>query len=163
VSEEVSMSDRARAVAQQAIPQARQAGTTAVHGFRHGVEGARGWAAPRMHDAADALTASVAPKVSSALHSAATSVEPAAPTKSGIRRLFNWRVLLGISAAVVAAGAGAAIAMRQRYESATMAAKDAAENVADKAGEVAGKVSDKAEETTSKPDVNGRMPHAAHK
>jgi hypothetical protein len=157
------MSDRARAIAQQAIPQARQAGTTAVHGVRHGVEGARGWAAPRMHDAAEAITASVAPKVSSALHSAAKSVEPAAPAKTGIRRLLDWRVLLGVGAAVVAAGAAAAMAMRQRYETATTAAKDAAENVADKAGEVAGKVSDKAEETISKPDVNGRVPHTARK
>jgi hypothetical protein len=157
------MSDRARALAQQAIPQARQAGTTAAHGVRHGVEGARGWAAPRMHDAAEAITASVAPKVSSALHNAARSVEPAAPAKTGIRRLFDWRLLLGVGAAVVAAGAAAAIAMRQRYESATIAAKDAAENVADKAGEVADKVSDKAEEAGRGPDVNGRVPHPTHK
>ena len=157
------MSDRARALAQQAIPQARQAGTTAAHGVRHGVEGARGWAAPRMHDAAEAITASVAPKVSSALHNAARSVEPAAPAKTGIRRLFDWRLLLGVGAAVVAAGAAAAIAMRQRYESATIAAKDAAENVADKAGEVADKLSDKAEDASQSTDVNGRIPHTTHK
>jgi hypothetical protein len=153
------MSDRARALAQQAIPQARQAGTTAVHGVRHGVEGARGWAAPRMHDAAEAITTSVAPKVSSALHSAAKTVEPVAPARTGMRRLLDWRVLLGVGAAVVAAGAAAAIAMRQRYETATMAAKDAAENVADKADEIA----DKADEASRKPDVNGRVPHSAHK
>jgi hypothetical protein len=158
------MSDRARVLAHQAIPQARQAGTTAAHGVKHGVEGARGWAAPRMHGAADAITASVAPRVSSALHSAATSVEPPPmPAKSGMRRLFNWRVLFGVGAAVVAAGAAAAIAMRQRYESATIAAKDAAENVADKADEVAGKLSDKAEETSRRQDVNGRVPHVTHK
>jgi hypothetical protein len=157
------MSDRARALAQQAIPQARQAGTTAVIGVRQGVEGARGWAAPRMHGAADAITASVAPKVSSALHSAAKSVEPAAPTRSGIRRLLDWRVLLGFGLAVAAASAAAAVAMRQHYETATMAAKDAADNAADMAGEVAEKVSDKAEEAARRTDVNGKMPHAAHK
>jgi hypothetical protein len=157
------MSDRARALAQQAIPQARQAGASAVHGVRHGVEGARGWAAPRMHDAADALTASVAPKVSSALHTAAKSVEPAAPARTGIRRLLDWRVLFGIGAAVVAAGVAAAIGMRQRYESATTAAKDAAADVADKAGELADKASDKAEDAAKRSDVNGRVPHATHK
>jgi hypothetical protein len=157
------MSDRARAIAQQAIPQARQAGTTAVHGVMHGVEGARGWAAPRMHGAADAFTASVAPRVSSAIHSAAKTVEPAAPAKTGFRRLLDWRLLLGVGAAVVAASAAAAIAMRQRYESATMAAKDAAETVADKADELADKVSDKADEAARRSDANGRVPHAAHK
>jgi hypothetical protein len=157
------MSNRARAVAQQAIPQARQAGTTVVLGVRQGVEGARGWTAPRMHDAADAITASVAPKVSSALHSAAKTVEPAAPARTGIRRLLDWRVLLGIGLAAVAASAAAAVAMRQHYESATMAAKDAADNVADMAGEVSGKVSDKAEEAARRTDVNGKVPHTAHK
>jgi hypothetical protein len=157
------MSDRARALAQQAIPQARQAGTAAVHGVRHGVEGARGWAAPRMHDAADALTASVAPKVSSALHSAAKTVEPVAPAKSGIRRLFDWRLLAGIGAAVVAASAAAAIAMRHRYETATSAAKNAVEDVADKAGDLASQIPDKAEEAARRPDANGKVPHAAHK
>jgi hypothetical protein len=146
-------------IAQQAIPQARQAGTTAVHGVVHGVEGARGWAAPRMHGAADAFTASVAPRVSSALHSAASTVEPAAPARSGFRRLFGWRLLLGVGAAVVAASAAAAIAMRQRYESATTAAKDAAENVADKADELAGQ----ADEAAQRSDANGRVPHTAHK
>jgi hypothetical protein len=116
-----------------------------------------------MHDAADALTASVAPKVSSALHSAAKTVEPAPPAKTGIRRLFSWRVLFGVGAVVAAAGAAAAIAMRQRYESATLAAKDAAENVADKADEIADKVSDKAEDASRRSEVNGRVPHAANK
>jgi hypothetical protein len=114
-------------------------------------------------DAADALTASVAPKVSSALHSAAKSVEPAAPARTGIRRLLDWRVLLGIGAAVAAAGVAAAIGMRQRYESATMAAKDAAADVADKAGELADKVSDQAEDPAKRSDVNGRVPHPTHK
>jgi hypothetical protein len=157
------MSDRARALALQAIPQARQAGTTVFLGVKQGVEGARGWAAPRMHDAADALTASVAPRVSSAMHSAAKTVEPAAPARSGLRRLLDWRLLVGVGAAVVAAGAATAIAMRQRYESATSAAKDTAADLSDKADALADKVHDAAEEATRRADVNGRVPHEAHK
>ena len=130
VSEKASIGDRARDVAAQAIPQARRAGTTAVHGVMQGVEGARGWAAPRLEGAADAVTATVAPKVSSALHSAARTVKPAEPTKTGIRRLLNWRWLFGIGAAVAAAGAAAAVTMR-RYQSATADAKDTADTLAD--------------------------------
>jgi len=183
-SDDASMSDRARALAQQALPQARQVGTTAVQGVKTGVEGvktgvegvltgvegARGWAAPRLHDAADALTASVAPKVSSALHNAANTVEPSAPARTGLRRLLNWKVLFGIGAAVAAAGAAAAIAMRQRYESATLAASDAAENVADaaetvadKASDVAGQLADNAADTTKTQEVNGQVPHTTRK
>jgi hypothetical protein len=44
-----------------------------------------------------------------------------------MRRLLDWRLLLGIGAAVAAASAAAAITMRKRYESATAAAKDAAD------------------------------------
>jgi len=95
----------------------------------HGVEGARGWAAPRLEGAADAITASVAPKVSSALRSTARTVKPAAPQKTGIRRMLDWRWMLGIGA-LVAAGAAAAVTMKQRYQSATADAKDAAENPA---------------------------------
>jgi hypothetical protein len=159
------MGDRARAIVIATIPQARQVGTTAVQGVRQGVEGARGWAAPRMHDAADAITASVAPRVSSALHSAATTVEPARPARSGLRRLLDWRVLLGVGAAIVAAGAAAAIATRQRYETATMHAKDAVSDMADKAdnviGDAADKAAGKAEEAL--PDANGRIPHSVQR
>jgi hypothetical protein len=103
-----------------------KAGNTAVHGVRQGVEGARGWAAPRLDDAADAITATVAPKVSSALHSVAKQVKPASARKTGIRRLLDWRWLLGIGAAVAAAGTAAAMTMRKRYESATADASVAA-------------------------------------
>jgi hypothetical protein len=133
-----SVSDRTRGIATQAIPQAKQAGTTAVHGVMQGVEGARGWAAPRvegarvwaaphLENAADAITATVAPKVSSALRSTASAVQPSRPRRTGMRRLLDWRLLLGIGAAVAAASAAAAVTMRKRYESATAAAKDAAD------------------------------------
>lgn len=93
----------------------------------HGVEGAREWAAPRLEGAADAITASVAPRVSSALRSTARTVKPTA-RKTGIRRMLDWRLMLGIGAFVAAAGTAAAVTMKQRYQSATTNAKDAAEN-----------------------------------
>lgn len=129
-SENGSLGDRARGLAVQAVPQARRAGTTAVQGVMQGVEGARGWAAPRMHSAADAFSESLAPRVSSAMHNAAKTVDTAPPQKSGIRRLLNWRVLLGIGTALAAAGAAAAVSMR-RYQAATADAKDGADSLAD--------------------------------
>jgi hypothetical protein len=156
-SEKASIGDRARDAAAQAIPQARRAGTTAVHGVMQGVEGARGWAAPRLEGAADALTATVAPKVSSALHSAAQTVKPAEPSKNGIRRLLSWRWLLGIGAAVAAAGAAAAVTMR-RYQSATADAKDTADTLADETpGTGSASASASADEAASKSGVNGRV------
>ena len=165
--------DRARGVAAQALPQARQAGTTAVHGVRQGVEGARGWAAPRLDQAADAITASVAPKVSSALHSTAGRVQPTTPGRTGMRRLLDWRLLLGVGAAVVAAGAAAVFTMHKRYEDATAEAEDDANTAsgtnaasgATSPGLASGSVTVKqpggptaaADETVTKPEVNGRV------
>lgn len=172
VSDKASIGDRARGVAVQAIPQAKQAGTTAVHGVMQGVEGARGWAAPRLDQAADAITATVAPKVSSALHSTATRVQPVTPARSGIRRLLDWRLLFGLGAAVAAAGAAAAFTMRKRYESATADAKDAANTASDSTS--TGSVTVKqpggptaaADETVAKPEakpeVNGRVGTSRH-
>lgn len=128
-----SLGDRARGLAAQAIPQARRAGTTAVQGVMQGVDDARGWAAPRMHSAADAFTESLAPKVTSAMHSAARTVDTAPPPKSGIRKLLDWRLLLGIGAAIAAAGA-AAVTVR-RYQSATADAKDGADSLSDENGD----------------------------
>jgi hypothetical protein len=141
MSEKAStLGDRARDAATQAIPQARragvqarQAGTTAVHGVRRGTRGARGWAAPRLDSAADTITAT-APKVSSALHRAAKQVKPAPPPKTGIRRLLDWRWMVGLGVAVAAAG-GAAVATMRRYKSATADAKHAADSATDESGQ----------------------------
>jgi hypothetical protein len=95
-----------------------------------GVEGARGWAAPRLDSAADAISVTVAPKVSSMLHSAAKTVQPVEESKVGIRRLFSWRWMLGIGAALAAAGAATAVTMR-RYKSATADASDSAGAMSD--------------------------------
>ncbi len=142
MSKQASIGDRARDVAAQAIPQARragtqarQAGTTAAHGVKQGARGARGWVAPRMHGAADVIT-TTAPKVSSALHRAADQVQPVPAGKTGIRRLLNWRWLLGIGAAVAAAGSAAVVTMR-RYQNATADAKHAADSASDETGQPA--------------------------
>jgi len=134
--------DRARDVAAQAIPAGKRAGATAVQGVRQGVQDAREWAAPRIEqavydarewaapridDAAEAVTTTVAPKVSSALHATAEQVRPTEMAKTGARRLLSWQWLIGAGVALAAVGAGAAIAMRRRYASATEEAKNATE------------------------------------
>ena len=141
------------------------AGTTAVQGVRQGVQnakewaapriedavqGAREWAAPRLEDVAEAVTASVAPKVSSALRSTAAQVRPEKSGKTGIRKLLDWRWLLGVGAVLAAAGATTAITMKRRYASATAEAKDATEASED--GHQA-----EATDTASHADVNGQV------
>jgi hypothetical protein len=105
-------------------------GTRAKDAAAQGVHGAREWAAPRLEDAAEAVTASVAPRVSSALRSTARQVRPegTGSGKAGLRRLLSWRWLLGAGAAIAAAGASAAFAMRRRYASATAEVRDGADS-----------------------------------
>ena len=70
----------------------------------------------------------MAPAVSSALHATADRVRPVSPAApTGLRRLLDWRWLVGIGALAGAAGTTAAVAMRRRYASATAEAKDATE------------------------------------
>jgi hypothetical protein len=158
---------RAKDAAAQAVPVGKRAGATAVQGARQGVQGAmewatprvqdavlgaREWAAPRLEDAADAVTDSVAPRVSSALRAAADQVRPTAPpAKTGLRRLIDWRWLVGLGAAAGAAGAAAAVAMRRRYASATAAAEEAsgldAQAPADQSGA----------EAVARSEVNGQV------
>ena len=154
---------RAKDAAAQTVPIGKRAGTTAVQGARQGVQGAKEWAAPHVHDAlqgtrewaaprlddaGEAVTTTVAPKVSSALHVTASRVRPAGTTaQTGLRRLLDWRWLLGFGAVVAAAGTAAAVAMRRRYASATAEAKDATEP------DVPEQADDPAAEATS---VNGQ-------
>jgi hypothetical protein len=136
---------RAKDVVVLVVPMGRRAGTAAVQGVRQGVQsatiwaaprvedaiyGMRTWTAPRLEDAADAVDASVAPRVSSALRATARQVRPYEETsgRSGLGRLLDWRLLLGVGAMAAAAGATAAAAMRRRYASATAEAKDATES-----------------------------------
>jgi hypothetical protein len=164
-----AVSARAKDAAAQAVPMGKRAGTTAVHGARQGAAGAkewaaprvqdavreaREWAAPRLEDAADAVTASVAPKVSSALRATASQVRPGSPGQSGLRKLLDWRWLLGLGALVAAAGTTAAVAIRRRYASATADAEDAAENAADPEAGTQAQADDPAAEAAS---VNGQV------
>ena len=142
--------DRALDAVAQAVPVGKRAGATAVEGVRQGVQDAREWAAPRLDDAADAVTTTVAPKVSSALHATAEQVRPTA--KSGTRWL-DWRLLLGAGIALAAAGAGAAIAMRRRYASATEEAKNATESPGEDRAAQDGEAAD----TAIRSEVNGRV------
>ena len=154
---------RAKDVAAQAVPLGKRAGTTAVQGVQgaaqwaaprvqDAVRGARAWAAPRIDGAADAVTNSVAPKVSSALHSTARQVSPPAPAKTGVRRLLNWRWLVGLGAVLAAAGASAAVAMRRRYANATAEAEDTTDPDA-----VDGSPDGEAPADTTRAEVNGRV------
>ena len=143
---------RARDVAAKAIPLGKQAGNTAVEGVRQGVQSARGWAAPRIDNAADAVTTSVAPAVSTALRATARQVNPEPPAtgKRGLGALLSLRGLLatvGVLAAISAAAAAAAAAMRRRYQSATAEAE-----------EESGEQSGTTPEATAQSDVNGRVP-----
>jgi hypothetical protein len=131
VSEARSLGDRMRGAAGQAVVPTKQAGTSAYQGASHGVDGARGWAAPRLESAADAVTSSFAPKVSAVLLTTAGRVRPAEPAKTGLSRLMSWRWMLGIAAAVLAAGAAgvAAMEVKRRYLDATAEAADAADDL----------------------------------
>ena len=145
------------AATQIVVPAGKRAGTTAVQGVRKGVHSARGWAAPRLEDAADAVTASVAPKVSSALRSTARQVRPGgadSPAKTGIRKLLNWRWLLAIGAMAAAAGTTAAVAMRRRYASATAEAEDATGTSDDKR---TARDPESGSDTAARSEVNGRV------
>src|SRR5580700_3712594 len=89
-----AISARAKDAAAAAVPAGKRAGATAVQGVRQGVQGAREWAGPRLEGAADAVTTTVAPKVSSVLRSTAQQVRPDAKAgKTGLRRLLSWRWL----------------------------------------------------------------------
>jgi hypothetical protein len=116
------------------------------------VQNAREWAAPVLEEAADAVTDTVAPKVSSALRTTARRVRPPA-RKTGIRRLLDWRLLVGVGAAAAAAGAAAAVAMRRRYASATAQAKDATESPESAGDAPSGQAGDPA----MRSEVNGRV------
>jgi hypothetical protein len=156
-----AISARAKDAAAQAVPIGKRAGTTTVQGVQGAMDwatprvhdavwAAREWAAPRLEDAADAVTTTVAPKVSSALRTTASQVRPAGTTaKTGLGRLLDWRLLVGLGAAAAAAGAAAAIAMRRRYASATAAAKAATEPDAP--------VGESAAEDATRSQVNGQV------
>jgi hypothetical protein len=121
----------AREWAAPRLEDAADAITRAKDAAAQGVHDAREWAAPRLEDAAEAVTESVAPRVSAALRSTARQVKPESG-KTGLRRLLSWRWLLGAGAVIAAAGASA-LAMRRRYASATAEVQDDADSPGDEA------------------------------
>jgi hypothetical protein len=94
---------------------AQTAGSGMSKGMRQGVYSARSWAAPRLDSAADYCTTTVAPRVSSALHSTAGRVNPVDTTSTKRSSMLTWSVL---GAAILAALGAAAVMVRIRYRTA---------------------------------------------
>lgn len=107
----------ATSAAQTASDAAQTAAAGLSKGVKQGVYTARNWAAPRLDIAAEYCTTTVAPRVSTALHSTARQVSPpsALPKRSSI---LTWSLL---GAAVLAALGAAAAVARFRYRSAIAA------------------------------------------
>lgn len=104
------------AAASQAAAEAvsNAARTTAVE-VNKGVYSARTWAAPRLESAADYTTATMAPKISSALRATARQIAPEDMRRKKTSQALTWSVL---AAAVLAAAGAAATLIRQRYRTA---------------------------------------------
>ena len=117
----------AQAAAQQMNSAAQVAAANVSQGTKQGVYTARSWTAPRLESAADYVTATAAPTVSSALRSTAQQVRPPDPPRRGMRSVLAWSLLGG----AIAAALGAAGAMIwKRYQAAM-----AADSEVDEAGE----------------------------
>jgi colicin import membrane protein len=109
-------SSGATAAAQRAAVQtaARSAAANVNTQVRQGIFAARRWTAPKLEDAADYTTSTVAPTVAAALRSGARQVRPQDAAVSS-RKMLTWSLL---GAAIVAAvGAAAALAC-YRYQAA---------------------------------------------
>jgi hypothetical protein len=102
----------AQSAAQGANNAAQAAASGVGKGVQQGVYSARGWAAPVLHNVADYTSSTLAPKVSSALHSTADQVSPVDTRKKG-RSMITWSLL---AAAVLAAIGAAAAVVRKRYQ-----------------------------------------------
>ena len=114
----------AASAAQNASGAAQTAAAGVTKGVKQGVYSARSWAGPRLDNAAEYCTTTVAPKVSAALHSTARQVTPPEPKSSKRSSVVTWSLL---GAAILAAlGAGAAAA-RYRYRAAIEADSEAAD------------------------------------
>lgn len=114
----------AQSAAQAAQAAAQSAAQEMGKSVKHGVVTARGWAAPRLEQAADYYTEAVAPKVADALPKVADALRTTAhqvqPETTG-KRKFSFRSAIAVSmlaaAGFAAAGAVAAL-VRRRYKAA---------------------------------------------
>ncbi|HEX3964793.1 MAG TPA: hypothetical protein VHZ03_50480 [Trebonia sp.] len=128
--------------AAQSAQAAAQAGMAAAHDMsetvRQRVQSARGWTAPRLENAADYTTRTVAPRVSTAIRGVAKQVGPDQKRPTW-RSALSWG-LLGLAAA--AAIGAAAVLIRQRYQAAIDADSDVVDvEDADERGNADGKAS----------------------
>lgn len=118
----------AGAIAARASQNASGAAQTAAsgvsRGVRQGVYSARSWAAPRLDSAADYCTTTVAPRVTSALHSTARQVSPVDTNSTKRSSMLTWSVL---GAAIAAALGAAAVLVRFRYRTAIAADSETAD------------------------------------
>jgi hypothetical protein len=127
------ISDQARAMASQAAPMARNAGTVAAQqavplarsagvSMKQGADGAvawatpyvgaaRHWAAPYLEQSAATVTDAIAPKVADALRMAAEKIDYVEPKP---RRRFGKATVIAGSMLLAAAGTAAAVSMRNR-------------------------------------------------
>jgi len=104
---------RTAAVAAQATAQTAASGVSS--GVQQGVYSARRWTAPRLELAAEHVTKTVAPSVSTALRSTARQVKPPEPAKRSTS-VLTWSLL----GAAILATAGAAFALiRYQFRAAT--------------------------------------------
>ena len=156
-------SAKATDAAQNASDVAQTTASTVSKGVRQRVYSARSWAAPRLDDAAEYCTTTVAPKVAAALHSTARQVRPA-DVRSKKRSILTWSLLGG---AILAALGATAAAIRYRYRAAIAADSEAADEeevLADSTGSQAAPASPDGEEQAKTPkdpgsdaSVNGRV------
>jgi hypothetical protein len=100
--------EQLKPMADQVRPLAKSAGEAA----RRNLHKTRAWAAPQVERTGQALQDTVAPKVASALSSAAQRIDPAQPKRG------KWRLPVGIAAAVAAAASAAAAVISGRKHSA---------------------------------------------
>ena len=111
-AQNAAVAARTAAAAAQATAQTAASGVSS--GVQQGVYTARRWTAPRLELAAEHVTKTVAPSVSSALRSTARQVKPAEPAKG--RTALTWSLL----GAAILATAGAAFALiRYQFRAAT--------------------------------------------
>jgi trimeric autotransporter adhesin len=154
----------AAAAAQTAAQNAGQTATLAAQsaaagvskGVQQGVYQARGWAAPVLHNAADYTTATLAPKVSAALHSTADQVSPEDTRKKG-RSMITWSLL---AAAVLAALGAAGVVVRKRFQDAMAADSEVDVVVVEEPGTPADAAKAEADPTAATgtdAGVNGRV------
>jgi hypothetical protein len=112
----------AQTAAQSVNTAAATAATGVGTGVKQGVYYARGWAAPMLENAADYTTATLAPKVSSALRGTARQVRPEDTSRNKLRSALTWSAF---GAAVLAALGAAGVVVKKRYQSAMAADTEA--------------------------------------